>query len=634
MRKERFWGLHFDFHAGNDVEIGGNTNAEDIERYILDADPDFIQCDCKGHPGNACYPTKIGKSADKLVADNLKVWVETAHKHGVPIYMHYSGIIDEAYCRSHPEFEALNVEGKGRERHSKVSLFSPYLTDYMIPQIKELITEYKVDGIWVDGDCWAVQEDYSDCAKRVIGDVSQEENRALMRDKFFEYVRTYVDEIHAFNPDFMITSNWAYTSRMPELPTDRGINIDYISGDLAPNNSINEGRHESRFIALRGLPWDIMSWGFNFEDMSDKSDIQLMQEAAIVLSQGGGFQIYTAQAKDGSARKYSGNRFSSVAKFVRARKFLFNKKPFATFGILFDKDHYYSNANCFNAEGCINAIRGALYSFLDVGYTANILLTSQRDEYKNHDVLVVAETDSMSDESIENLITYATNGGKILVIGKNVCKKFLDKRTISYGEENKKTHERICVSYGEKCNRAIYLCVEDKATLIHSCYTDGECLVLQDGEGKLCYDKVPYTCFAPAYKTEKVGKGSVTYIPFDFGSGYFNLANLTKKAFVKEVLSSITEKSVDVNNNNIDVSTQRDENKVYVNLVNVSQGRQSLTYTSYDEIYPALNVTVKINFPTKQVSLPFGENYTVDYKADCAIVKIEKIDIHTVIVCE
>lgn len=39
---KRFWGLHFDFHAGNEVEIGVRTCEEDIERYILDAQPDFI----------------------------------------------------------------------------------------------------------------------------------------------------------------------------------------------------------------------------------------------------------------------------------------------------------------------------------------------------------------------------------------------------------------------------------------------------------------------------------------------------------------------------------------------------------------------------------------------------------------
>ena len=32
MKHERFFGLHFDFHAGNDVEIGQNTNIEDIEK--------------------------------------------------------------------------------------------------------------------------------------------------------------------------------------------------------------------------------------------------------------------------------------------------------------------------------------------------------------------------------------------------------------------------------------------------------------------------------------------------------------------------------------------------------------------------------------------------------------------------
>ena len=270
MNRERFWGLHFDFHAGDDSKVGLNTNAEDIERYILSARPDFIQCDCKGHPGITCYPTKIGRTSKQYVSDNLKVWVETAHKHNIPVYIHYSGVVDDSYCISHPEYECLDKEGNRRERHKRVSLFSPYVTEFLIPQVKEIITNYDIDGIWVDGDCWAVDMDYSPLANKVLGDVTDEERKIAVRDKFFDYVRTYVDELHAFKPDFMITSNWAYTSRIPELPKDRKINIDYISGDLAPNNSVHEARHEARFIALRGLPWDIMSWGFNHGDMSDK----------------------------------------------------------------------------------------------------------------------------------------------------------------------------------------------------------------------------------------------------------------------------------------------------------------------------------------------------------------------------
>ena len=139
MKHDRFFGLHFDFHAGNNVEIGQNPNIEDIEKYIKDAKPDYIQCDCKGHPGNSCYPTKVGKAADKLKADNLRVWVDAAKKNNIPIYVHYSVIWDEEFIKKYPEDAAAYLDNDWNI--GAVSMFSDYLDKLMIPQIKELITE-------------------------------------------------------------------------------------------------------------------------------------------------------------------------------------------------------------------------------------------------------------------------------------------------------------------------------------------------------------------------------------------------------------------------------------------------------------------------------------------------------------
>lgn len=53
----RFFGLHFDLHAGaNDRELGAQVNDELVERIIREAKPDFIQYDCKGHGGWLAYP--------------------------------------------------------------------------------------------------------------------------------------------------------------------------------------------------------------------------------------------------------------------------------------------------------------------------------------------------------------------------------------------------------------------------------------------------------------------------------------------------------------------------------------------------------------------------------------------------
>jgi len=60
-RSESFLGVHFDFHARDDcTEIGKNVTPEMVERIIDLVQPDFLQCDGKGHPGLASYPTKVG----------------------------------------------------------------------------------------------------------------------------------------------------------------------------------------------------------------------------------------------------------------------------------------------------------------------------------------------------------------------------------------------------------------------------------------------------------------------------------------------------------------------------------------------------------------------------------------------
>lgn len=233
MNHSRYFGLHFDFHATNTVEIGGHTNSKDIAWYIEQTHPDFVQCDCKGHPGNSCYPTKVGKAADKLVGDNLKVWVDTIHSYGLPAYVHYSGVMDAEYVKAHPDQAAVNEDGSVDP--SCVSVFGPYGDKLMIPQLKELIDKYGIDGVWVDGDNWAVRRDYSDYAKPYLTEtMTYSEHNRVMREGFMRFVRHYVDELHMHSPEFSIGSNWLYTSQVPEKPE---IDVDYIRGILTPQTA-------------------------------------------------------------------------------------------------------------------------------------------------------------------------------------------------------------------------------------------------------------------------------------------------------------------------------------------------------------------------------------------------------------
>jgi len=59
-REDSFFGIHSDFHARaeDNVVIGKTLEEKDIREVCELLKPDFVQIDCKGHPGWASYPTK------------------------------------------------------------------------------------------------------------------------------------------------------------------------------------------------------------------------------------------------------------------------------------------------------------------------------------------------------------------------------------------------------------------------------------------------------------------------------------------------------------------------------------------------------------------------------------------------
>ena len=270
-RAESFLGIHFDFHAGPDCNaIGKNTTREMIENVIDQVHPDYIQIDCKGHPGLSSYPTKVGNQAPGFVGDPLRLWRQVTAEHGVALYMHYSGVWDSEAIRRHPDWAVVNADGKTNDKAT--SFFGPYADKLLIPQLRELAGDYGVDGAWVDGDCWASVPDYSEPALKAFrqatgiedvprkpGDPHWFEFLQFNREAFRQYLRHNIAEVKKTNPDFQYCSNWAFTDHMPE-PVSAP--VDFLSGDYSPDDSVNSARLSGRYLTRQGIPWDLMAWSF------------------------------------------------------------------------------------------------------------------------------------------------------------------------------------------------------------------------------------------------------------------------------------------------------------------------------------------------------------------------------------
>jgi len=438
-RADAFLGIHFDFHAGDDCNrVGERTTPEMVECVIDKVKPDYIQIDCKGHRGYSSYPTKVGNPAPGFVGDPLKVWRDVTRKRGIALFMHYSGVWDYHAVATHPDWAAIN--GNGKPSTKATSVFGPYVDTLMIPQLRELAGDYGVDGVWVDGDCWGTTPDYGEKAVREFcrqtgaesaphkaGEPYWNEWLDFHREGFRRYVRHYVDELKASHPDFQVISNWAFSDHMPEPVS---ADVAGLSGDFSPDNSVNSARFAGRCLEDQGVPWDLMSWSFSRKTRKQKPAPQLMQEAAVVLALGGGYQAYFKQDRDGAVRDMAEmDVMAEVARFCRARQaFCHRSVAVPQIALLYSTaGHYRESPRLFHWAGSngVAVLRKALTQILQNQYGVQILSEHHlKGNTSKWPVIIVPGWDYLEPEFRDELAAYAKAGGSLLLIGPGPAELF------------------------------------------------------------------------------------------------------------------------------------------------------------------------------------------------------------------
>ena len=427
-RDQSFLGIHFDFHAGaTDKNIGANTTPEMVGTILDMVHPDYIQVDCKGHPGYSSYPTEVGNPAPGLVTDPLAVWRKVTADRGVGLYMHYSGVWDARAVELHPDWAVKDLAGNPSDRIT--SVFGPYVDKLLIPQLKELAGKYKVDGMWVDGECWATTLDYGEKAVRLFKEETgfdaprspQEphwfEWKQFCREAYKKYLRHYIAAVKSEYPDFQICSNWAYTHHMSEPVS---ASVDFLSGDYSSTNSLNSARVAARYLAWQGVPWDLMAWSFALTDGAhlQKPSIQLIREAAVTLSQGGGFQAYYTQNWDGSLNLDKLKSMADVAVFARARQpYCHHSVSVPQVAVLVSTyDYQHRNDALFpNATG---GVTGVLNCLLEAQYSVDLVgEATLLPDMSRFPLIVVPECETLSEVFRDDLLEYVKAGGSLLVVG-------------------------------------------------------------------------------------------------------------------------------------------------------------------------------------------------------------------------
>lgn len=663
-RKDSFFGLHFDFHAKPEdgVVIGATLKEEEIREICQKLRPDFIQIDCKGHPGWASYPTELGNAMANFKGDPLEVWRRVTREENVALYMHYSGIIDIKYLEDHPEERLIDKDGKPHWRSVRAN--GKYVDELLIPQMMELVEKYGVDGIWVDGDCWGYHTDFhpdtvaafeKEMGVDLAGKLPTQpeapyyyEYRDYCRELFRRYVRHYVDTLHAKHPDFQIASNWSYTDHMPEpISAD----VDFISGDLTPWNSFHSARYAGRAIAQHHFTWDLMSWNFRSAFPGGpttkpvnvpKHPVQILQEAASVIALGGGFQNYIMQYPDGSPNMDQTRKMTALAEFMRERE------PYCFRGIqrheaallLSTFDRSRESASLYTRNGN-EKIEGMTALLCDAGQSLEIVFEKALlDNLASYKMVVIPELYAgLEPKTVEVLLDYAKNGGSLLLIGRNTC-QFFAKAGVPMEVET---------GYARKGQITQ---VVDNGAAMEAGETEGQCFFTCDGDtwgallkpATICAKGETIAWAALDRRGEKTplaailpyGSGKIGAIAVDIGTQYLESAQYQERDLAKRLCAGLYTPLARVESacGLTELVCLEKDGRLMVQLVNANGNHSNPSVMTEDFIPAVTDLTVSIAMETAPKAIilqPEGKELAVSYRDGRAFVEIPKLSIHSVL---
>ncbi len=638
-RADSFFGVHFDLHASKDITDAGRTlTAAMIDTFLAKVRPDFIQIDCKGHPGISSYPTKVGFPVKGFEKDPLKLFREVTEKNNVALYLHFSGVWDNRVVQEHPDWAVLNA--KGEKSKQKVSFFSPYLDTYLIPQLKEL-SDYRADGAWIDGDNWAVERDYGKASierftketgiteiPKSPSDKHFPEFNSYTRSLFREYLKKYIDAIHQYNPAFQITSNWSYSSMMPEKVT---IGVDFLSGDLTPQNGVYQSAFEARCIAPQGKPWDLMAWGFSWNFLNEgimprtnKSAVQLEQEAAQSMAMGGGVQVYYQQNRDLSLKPWLETTLAEVAKFCRDRQqFCHKATPVPQIALLYPTAAVYKNS--FRPFANPTAmLQGAMNLVLDGQHPVEILMEHHlKSKMSQYPLIIIPECNFLEPDFIVELKSYVKDGGNLLIIGAATTKLFEKELGIKSSEEVAVNNTFIATSGKIGAIRSVLNSVELlPGTIPVANFYDTDDF---RSKGKII-----------AASVGNFGKGKIAGIYFNAASGYTEYKSPVLRDFISDRITELFPAGmVRVSGSHlVHVAVNRLKDKMYVNLINVAGEHTNQAALGYDEVPPLQNLRVSINTGKKPAAIklqPEGKVMKFDYMNGISKVTVPNLPIHSIL---
>ena len=429
--KDAFCKLHFDMHTPSHIaDIASGFDPDEFARRLRIASPDAICFFAKSARGWAHYPTRIGAAHPHLKRDLLGEAIEACHKAGIKLIAYYCiEVIPPPIAEAHPEYLARGANGEpvktgGEGFISCVN--TPVQEELILPQLKEILENYDVDGIFFDGFPAMHRICFCEGCRRSFGKEipngpdhpNWREYVAWQRNRLNEWCSETARFIHSIRPDVLVGVNWLAANRYADVPPP---GVDYLTADYPVSDNCSLGTsYQLAAWCWRDLPCDVMNarmlgW---WSDWTFRPSAALKTEFAASIAYCcplflGDLLPPDTSLPDVHAMELAGEAF----KFARAREDLVREAaPIADLALVNSSaDHLLRGRSPSRDE---TALRGAFLAAVEGGYTAHILLDIDLAEnLSRYKAVLMPEAAYLCEGACRAIREFVAEGGGLIVCG-------------------------------------------------------------------------------------------------------------------------------------------------------------------------------------------------------------------------
>lgn len=435
--EEKLCRIHIDSHVPSVArELGRNFNAEATADKFAAAKFEMVQIFSKCLFGNSYYFTKIGVRHPELRVDMLREMSEALVARGITVTAYYSLIPDAAQAKLHPDW-TMHYDKKQNLGFDHVAdctnmcLQSPYVDTIVLPQVKEIIENYPVSGVFFD-----FGRSYCYCGCQWCQKAFKTETGLTLPDNdekdpgWGDYIlwkrgeqERFEQKMHTLRKsiakDFTFVVNYSYTVRNPESGPKL---TDFITMDVVEraepcglNVSFN-----AKYLATVNKSYEIMttrminwwsSWGL-------KPYNTLLYQNAIIQTHGGKSIMGDRWDLDWNSDDVIMKYFADMNEFINGvTRYLDGAVPTAKAAILHNRESH-RNANKSPSNDIVKQMAGmeAAHKILVQSHIPCLIVDEENlERYMEQLELLIVPEQTIRDPVLQKQLARFVKKGGLLI---------------------------------------------------------------------------------------------------------------------------------------------------------------------------------------------------------------------------